>query len=160
MEKEYHIHHEVRESIVVLIAKILWMQILMTVFHILMNTILWKNSWEVRELLIFHLIVTMITIYLILKWLTTFYSLHEAELICENWIVNKIRNITKLDQNTDISYSQNVLQRLCWFGNIMLKNQYTEWKTILKNISNAEYYIDLIKQQCYQSDKKQNNIPT
>lgn len=92
--------------------------------------------------------------------MTTYYSLHESELVCEHWIVQKNKHITKLDQNMDIRYHQRLLQRMFGFGDIVLKNQYTEWETVLKNIWNAEYYVQLIKQQCYQSNKIQKNILT
>ena len=60
----------------------------------------------------------------------------------------------------DIRYRQRLLQRMFGFGDIVLKNQYTEWETVLKNIWNAEYYVQLIKQQCYQSNKIQKNVLT
>jgi len=167
MKNKTHTHYEIRSSIITLILKLIWVQVVMTLLHIFLSTVVishsihdatvWMFSGKARELFIFHIIVTTITIYLILRRLTTYYSLHASELVCEHGIISKNKYITKLDQNTDLTYQQSWFQRICWYWDIILKNQFTDGKTLLRNIPNTQYYIELIKDQCFSSDKIQEN---
>ena len=168
MKNTTHTHYEIRSSIITLILKIVWVQTVMTLLHIfLSNIVIWHGihdttfglfSWKTRELFVFHTIVTIITVYLIMNRLTTYYSLHSSELVCERWIISKNKYITKLDQNTDLTYQQSWFQRIFGYWDIILKNQFSDNKTILKNIPNTQYYVELIKNQCFSSEKKQNIV--
>lgn len=164
MKNGTHTNYEIRSSIIILLLKIVWVQIIMTLSHVLLSNVMshkihdaavWIFSGQTWELFIFHTIVTIVIIYMILKRLTTYYSLHESELVCKDWIISNSKYITKLDQNTDLTYHQSWFQRMCWYWDIELTNQFTHHKTLLKNIPNTEYYVDMIRNQCYASTKTQ-----
>lgn len=86
-------HYEIRHSVVILVAKILLVELVITILHILVNKVILSSgfhdaavgsfSGQIWELLIFHIVTTVAILYFVLQWVTTYYIITNKEIVHE-----------------------------------------------------------------------------
>ena len=95
-------HYEIRHSAVILIAKLMLVELIITSLHMLMTEVIFSHSLhdkilgslsgQVWELLIFHIITTIAILYFVLQRATTYYIINDKEIVYETGIISRKRN--------------------------------------------------------------------
>jgi len=151
----HNIHYEIRNSVIILIAKIVWVELIIALSHILLNqVILWHGfhdmalgnfSGQIWELLIFHAVTTCAILYFVLQRVTTYYTITDREIVHETGIISRKRKSYDLPWIQEIDYIQWFRWRICSFGDIVLENPLISWKIYIKTVPRPDYYARLIK---------------
>ncbi len=148
-------HYEIRHSVVILIAKLMLVELIITSLHMLMTEVIFSHSLhdkilgslsgQVWELLIFHIITTIAILYFVLQRATTYYIINDKEIVYETGIISRKRNSYDLFWIQQIDSVQWFWWRIFTYGDIILENSLIASKIYLKNIPKPDYHAKLIK---------------
>lgn len=160
MQTDIHVynnttHYEIRHSVVILVAKILLVELVITIVHIFVNNLILSSgfhdsimksfSGQIWELLIFHTVTTVAILYFVLQWVTTYYVITNKEIVHETWIMARKRSSYDLPGIQEIDSVQWFWWRICGYGDIILENPLISSRVYLKNVPNPDHYAKLIK---------------
>lgn len=155
MAQELIIH--LRQSTSLLIAKIFATELILSLIHTFVKYFL-VDSASIINLqptfvisttlfLLFQILNFYYIISIVLSWAMESYSLKATEVVIQTGIFSKQVNSYELANLQSIKLEQDPIGRLLNFGTVRLYDPTLQYDIYLKNISNPNYYIQLIKTQ-------------
>lgn len=153
--KHFAQYVEIRQSLVILLAKILFLEFIITFVHIFINILLPTHhihdinlgllDWQTWELLIFHAVNTFLILAVVMNRVSTYYIINNLEVAHETGILSKHRTSFDITGIQEISYSQSFIWRICSYWTITLENPLVKSCIYLKNIPKPDFYTKLIR---------------
>ncbi len=156
-KENIHDHFNIKQSIIILINKIVLIEVIVVLLHLLIrrsllyfwihnNTIFGINV-ESFELILFHSITVIAILIIVIKWISYYYVITDKEIFIYKWIINKQKISYDINGIQWIRTKQNIIWRIFWYGTIKIENPLMKETIIIKNIQNPDYCVEKIKEE-------------
>lgn len=158
----YEFHHEIRQSSVILMTHIVFIELIMVFLHILMGEffiISWLHSasafglsamtWET---IIFHTMNIVVIFMIIRNWANTAYTLTPWVVSITSGIFSKTRTSFDINHIESASVKQGILWRLFDYGTVQIKSPFFDHDIFLKRIPSPQHLVYTIENQRLYND--------
>lgn len=141
--------HEIRQSIAILILKILGIQAVIALSDFLIGKLfiqlglheLYMSTWD---FFFSHLLSTIWLLYIIIKWTSTYYVINSDEISVTTGIIRKKKSSYDIRGIQSCETSQGIWGRIFGYGTIHLENPLLKSDIFLRNISHPHQYATII----------------
>jgi membrane protein YdbS with pleckstrin-like domain len=148
---------EIRQSVLVLIFKILLVELFMTIVHLMIGQlfsslnilnlqfgVFFVGTWE---LLIFHIVNSIWLLTITTNWATTVYMIGEKQICITKGVFSKNTQSYDIKGVQEVKVNQNLIDRLFNFGTIHLYNPLLQSTITLSKIPKPEIYAEAIREE-------------
>jgi uncharacterized membrane protein YdbT with pleckstrin-like domain len=157
-------YYEVRQSFMILAAKIFMIEISLALTHFFVDRIIVWLEWHefiimglpvgTLELIIFHIGNIAFVLAAVSVWVRTTYKINSRTIVTTAGILNRQEHTHDIQGIQEIKVLQNLLGKLFRYGSINLKSTLGT-EAILKNIPRPQFYAEIIERH-YTKEKPEN----
>lgn len=157
LNARHEFHHEIRQSSVILTARILLVEVAMTIVHLGSSKLLvvlgvhgtgvlglTVMTWEV---ILFHSVNIVVLLTVVLAWANASYALTERAVCVTTGVFHKKRTSFDISSIESAAVSQGIFGRIFDYGTVYLKSPLFHADVYLKNVPSPHYLVNLLENQ-------------